>query len=78
MWWLAFKAWIHVLANEHKLFRRSVLVWACLLITWATYTVFTKPPNMSNSDAVALGSVIGILTVVIGFYFKHRGGDADK
>lgn len=67
--------WLDRLANHHRLFRRSVLVWACCLITWAIYKAFTAPPQMGASDAAALASVIGILTVVIGFYFKHRAGN---
>lgn len=67
--------WLDRLANRQRLFRRAVLVWACYLITWATWRAFTDPPQMGASDAAALASVIGILTVVIGFYFKHRAGN---
>jgi Co/Zn/Cd efflux system component len=68
--------WLDRLANHHRLFRRAVLVWACWLITWATWQAFTDPPQMGVSDAAALASVIGILTVVITFYFKHRANDS--
>lgn len=67
--------WLDRLCNRHRFFRRAVLAWACCLITWATYMAFTAPPQMGASDAAALASVIGILTVVIGFYFKHRAGN---
>ena len=62
------------IANHHRGFRRAVLVWACVLITVTTHRAFTNPPHMGANDALGLATVVGILTVVIGFYFKHRDG----
>jgi hypothetical protein len=74
--WLAFKAWIHGLASEHKLFRRSVLLWAVFIISWGTFQMFDDITLISSSAAAAYGTLAGLLTIVIGFYFKHRKDDS--
>ena len=61
-----------VLADQHKLFRRLALVWACWLITWTVLRVFTDAPVIEGGTAAALATVCGLLTVVIGFYQWSR------
>lgn len=57
-----------------RLFRRTVLLWACTLITVVVLRV-THPdvlPDVSAAVATVVTAVIGILATVIAFYFKHR------
>lgn len=70
-------AWFERQANRNQLFRRSVLLWACTLITWVTVEVFTETPNVPSGTATALGIVVGILATVIGFYQWHRKANSD-
>lgn len=63
------------LANRHKAFRRCVLVWAIVLITWTVHEVFTRAPAIGAGTATALGAVIGVLATVIGFYQWSRERD---
>lgn len=72
-WWRAAACLVGVLANQHKLFRRLALVWACWLITWTVLRVFTDAPVIEGGTAAALATVCGLLTVVIGFYQWSRG-----
>ena len=53
--------------NKHKGVRRLLLLWACCLIT---YSVVKN--HLADTVAVA---VIGLLTVVIGFYQWSRNKD---
>jgi uncharacterized membrane protein (DUF485 family) len=69
--------WLDNLANRQRLFRRTVLAWACGLITWVIYKTWVATPDISSGTATALGIVVGILATVIGFYFQHRK-DGDK
>lgn len=77
-----FGKWIEALFEEHKFVRRTAVLWALLLITFVTYVTFSQLPLLTASVAAALGSVVGILSVVIGFYIKSRqlddqGDDVD-
>lgn len=65
------------LANEHKLFRRLILLWAMALITVIVVWTWLSPPDIPTSTAAALGTVTGILTAVIGLYQYLRGKDDD-
>lgn len=68
------------LANEQKLFRRLVLLWACVLITVVVLRVTSLEalPLVSGAVASVVAAVIGILATVIAFYQWHRQQDARK
>lgn len=64
---------------NNKFFRRIALVWAMLVISWTIWRVFgPDSPDISAGTAAALATVVGILTVVIGFYQWSRGRDNNK
>lgn len=72
---LAFNRWLERQANKNRLFRRLLIIWSCGLITWVTKISFTAPPDISGATAAALASVLGLLTVVIGFYQWSRASE---
>lgn len=62
------------LVEKRKLFRRLALLWAMWLITVVVLRV-TRPevlPLVKAAVATIVTSVIGLLSVVIGFYLKTR------
>ena len=63
---------------DNKFFRRLALVWAMGLITWTVVRVFARAPNISAGTATALATVVGILTVVVGFYQWSRQQEDKK
>lgn len=64
---------IECIVERHKGVRRLALVWAMGLITWAVARSFgPQPPDIGTGTATALGIVVGILTVVVGFYQWSR------
>lgn len=65
-------SWFDRQVNRNRLFRRLLLLWACGLITWVVWVSFTKPPTIPGSTAAAITAVLGLLTVVIGFYQWSR------
>lgn len=67
--------WIDALVNRHKGIRRLLLLWAVALITWSVRYAFIYHPDIPPNTVLALGSVIGLLTVVIGFYQWSRSRD---
>lgn len=64
--------WIERLFNEHMLVRRFMVFWAISLITYVILKVFVNPETISTPAAVALGSVVGLLTTVLAFYVRSR------
>lgn len=63
---------IERLFNKHKLVRRSLIAWAAWLITYATLQLPWASGAISSGAAASYATVVGILSVVIGFYFKSR------
>jgi di/tricarboxylate transporter len=63
---------------DNKFFRRLALVWVMMLITVIVLLTWLRTPNISAGTAAALGSVVGILTAVIGFYQWSRQQDDKK
>lgn len=62
------------LVEKHKLFRRLALLWAMWLITVVVLRV-TDPkvlPMVTMAVATVVTGVIGLLSVVIGFYLSTR------
>lgn len=65
--------WFKELLEEHKFVRRATLGWACWLITVVVFKTFDNLTDIDGSRATLIGSFIGILATVIGFYQWHRG-----
>lgn len=68
------------LFEKHKFVRRATLAWACWLITVVVLRV-TEPEvlkDVNGSVATIVGSVIGILATVIGFYHKTRKQEDER
>jgi len=60
---------------NNKFFRRMILIWAMVLITTVVVWTWRSTPEISAGTAAALGSVVGILATVIGFYQWSRKRD---
>ena len=72
------RAWFKRQVDENMLVRRSVVLWAMLLITWTTHTLFTNPPAAFNAaHATGLGLIVGLLATAIGMYFQLRKRPGD-
>jgi hypothetical protein len=63
--------------KEHKAVRRIVIVWALWIITLVVLRVTDDVSLITAASAALVSTLVGILTVPIGFYFKRRG-DEDK
>lgn len=70
------KDWI----ENHKLIRRLALLWAFLLITYATLVVFDPIviTLITAAGASAFTALVGILSTVILFYQSSRGKEDSK
>lgn len=67
------------LIEQHKLVRRLVLLWACVIITIAVLR-YTDPEvigQITGPAATVFVAIIGILATVIGFYQHNRQKDRD-
>lgn len=73
-----FRCWLDYQINQNRLVRRILLLWACIVISWVIYKVFTNPPDISGGTVAALTTVVGILTVVIGFYQWSRAKEDER
>lgn len=61
------------LVEEHKAVRRTLVLWACALITWTTVQLFSDIEAITAAASTAFGLVTGLLATVIGFYQWTRG-----
>lgn len=61
--------------DKYRVVRRLILLWACWLITFSVMRVFNNLELVNGAVATALTTVVGILTVVVGFYQKGREKD---
>ncbi len=66
---------IDALFNKHKLVRRTIVFWAMALVSWSIIIVLPKLEGVTAKDALVI--IIGLLTVVIGFYKYLRDKDND-
>lgn len=64
--------WIDRLFNQYKFVRRIIVLWAMWLITLVVLRAISDLGAVTASVAAMVGSVIGILSVVLGFYFQNR------
>lgn len=71
--------YLDALANEQKLFRRALLVWAMTLFTWVVLKVFGTPfAEISTHVVAAMGIVNSMLVAVIGLYQWLRARDEER
>lgn len=67
---------IGLLFEKYKLARRLLLVWAAGLITYSLVEFWKHLEHISDPAARVIIAVLGLLTVVIGFYQWSRERDA--
>lgn len=71
------RATFDALANKHRLFRRVVLLWAVLLVSYVV--VQTMQPeillHLPPPAATVIVAFVGILATVIAFYQWHRNAN---
>jgi putative flippase GtrA len=67
--------WLKSMFEEHKFVRRATLGWACWLITMVVFKTFDSLPEVDGARATLIGTFIGILATVIGFYQWDRSQD---
>lgn len=60
------------LAENHMLFRRLTLLWACYLIERTISKFWDNFANINQYHVPVILGVIGILATVIGFYLATR------
>ena len=70
--------WLNRLFNEQKLIRRLMVVWAIWLITLVVLRTTADTALISPAVADTIKWIVGILTVPLAFYFKHRKEDESK
>ena len=68
------------LMNEQKLFRRTILLWAMVVLTaWTCFLMdVTLLTNIGAAGATVVTAIFGILTTVVGFYMQHRKADDER
>lgn len=66
---------VNRLFNEYKFVRRVIVVWAIWLISLVALRATADMALVTASVAALAGSVIGILGVVLKFYFDDRNCD---
>ena len=67
--------WIDDLFNKHKLVRRMTVIWAVTLVTIVVMIAMTNMALITAPVATVVGSVIGLVATVLGFYMKGRQMD---
>jgi hypothetical protein len=66
---------INALFEKYKFARRSALYWAMGLITYSVLRFFDLIEKVGAPQASVIVAIIGLLSVVIGLYNKHRSQD---
>lgn len=64
--------------RDHKAIRRIVLAIILALMTWVILQVFDDVTKITAPVAAALSTVVGLLSVPIGFYFRDRAEEDKK
>lgn len=70
--------WVDDLFNKHKLVRRMTVIWAVTLVTIVVMIAMTNMALITAPVATVVGSVIGLVATVLGFYMKGRQMDKDS
>ena len=62
------------LLNKQRFFRRLVLVWSIVIISYTVWFVLDKPflQSVGTAGASIVLGIIGIFATVISFYQWHR------
>lgn len=67
-----FLDWINRQLEYNKLVRRSMVVWALVLSTYATFVVYTHLALITAAVATVYASTLALLGTVAKFYFDSR------
>ena len=70
--------WVDDLFNKHKLVRRMTVIWAVTLVTIVVMIAMTNMALITAPVATVVGSVVGLVATVLGFYMKGRQMDKDS
>ena len=63
---------IKTLVEKHKLVRRLLLAWAVGIITYASIRTYEQLDMITTQVVSLYGLTLGILSTVIGVYFRDR------
>jgi len=66
------------LVERHKLVRRILLIWAVAIITYASIRIYEQLELITNQVVTLYGLTVGILSTVIGVYFRDRHNETLK
>jgi len=66
------------LVERHKLVRRILLIWAVAIITYASIRTYEQLELITNQVVTLYGLTVGILSTVIGVYFRDRHNETLK
>lgn len=58
--------------DRYKVIRRFTLFWVIVLISFATYMVYSQLELITAAVVTLYGTTTGLLGVVLGYYFKRR------
>jgi len=67
-----FLNWTERMFKEHKAMRRTVLIWAMVIVTFVTYQVFWQLKLEGAALATAYATAVGLVATAIGLYMWHR------
>lgn len=61
--------------NKNRRFRRTIILWAMLIVTAFLVWSWIKPPDIPSGTATVLCAIIGLIATVFSFYQAHRSED---
>ena len=70
--------WLDSFFERHKGARRLLLLWAMVLITYATHAMFSDVTQITGPSVTAYATVTGLLSAVVGFYQWSRARDESQ
>lgn len=62
----------HDWLDRYRVIRRLAIGWVMWLITFSTLQVFTNLEMVTAAVAAAYATVVGLLSLVLGLYFRDR------
>lgn len=66
------REWLKRMVEEHKLVRRLALLWGFVIVTWCLMGFWDRLAEINSAHATVLVAVIGLVSVVTGFYITGR------
>ena len=67
---------IEALFTRHKFVRRVIVLWALWLITVVVLRFVELATSIDTATVTGVGTIVGILSTVLGFYIKSRELDS--